>query len=272
MLTKVQLPTQPGITKRRGTLLDAATVSNEFAGIDGYEALWQSYNSLTFLSSAAFCGANSKDLDQTADWASGYRFAVYGGVTCKTIGLNMDEMRSGTAAAFEAGESTAVEEALLTVRFKADVEEYEAVPMERWDTPTDISLAAAVSVKQGIALLEHYMADNYVGAGTIHAPVSIGSLAVQQDYIEYEGNTLRTKMGTKFAAGAGYSTSTSPAGVAAATGEAWVYITGEVWVGRSDLVIKQAIETSTNEVFVLGERGYIVAVDGPVAAIKVKVE
>lgn len=275
MVTRVALPTRPSVEARKGTLLDAATVVPEFAGVDGIEAFWNSYNSLKFQESAEFCGPNVKDFDQSATWTGGWRFAVYGGVTCKAIGLNQDDMRNEVARVFAMGESTAVERALMSTRFVADAEVGpDTNPLDRWDAPVDITpTGGAVSPKAGIALLEGWMGDNYVPVATLHVPLTIASLILGVDGAVFTGSMLRTKFGSKIAAGAGYDfPNTGPTGAAAAAGEKWIYASGEVVIGRGEAMVKQSMETSNNDVFVMGERGYIAAVDGPTVAVRVKVE
>lgn len=275
MVVRVALPTRPSVEKRKGSLLDAATVVPEFAGVDGIEAFWQSYNSLKFQSRANFCAVSNKDFDQTADWTGGFRFAVYGGVSCKAIGLDQNDMRSEVERVFSLGESTGIERALMEFRFVADAElAPDATPLDRWDAPTDITPAGgAVSPKVGIAMLEGWMGDNYVPVPTLHVPLTIASLILGVDGAVFTGNQMSTKFGSKIAAGVGYDfPNTSPTGVAAPAGEKWLYASGEVVIGKSDLMVKQSLATDNNDVLALGERGYIAAVDGPTVAVRVKVE
>lgn len=270
MRVEVSLPTRPAVEKRKGSLLDAASVVPQFAGIDGIEAFWDSYNSLKFQEVAEFCAPNVKDLDQVALWTGGFRFAVYGGVTCKAIGLDMADQLAEVTRVFEMGESTGVERALMSTRFVADPE----VALDRWDAPTDITPAGgAVSPAVGVALLEGWMGDNYVPIPTLHVPLTIASLLLATDGAEFEGTMLRTDLGAKIAAGVGYDFPNSgPTGVAAAAGEKWLYGSGEVVIGRGEVAPRQSPPNLTNDVYVLAERGYIAAVDGPTVAIRVKVE
>lgn len=274
MVVKVSLPTQPAVTPRRSTILDVASVSTEFEWIDGVEPLWLSYNQMKFRDFVGFCVNVTPDFDQAAIWTPGFRFAVDGGLTCKAIGLDRAEMLSSATEAFEMGESIAIERALLQNRFVADVEEYQGDPLDRWDSATDITTAdTAVSIKAGVALLEGWMADNYVGVPTIHMTVTMASLLLAVDGIEWDGTMLRTGLGSKVVAGAGYDYPNSgPEGDDPEAGEGWMYASGEVWIGKGEVLPKQSMENSTNEVFVQVQRGYIAAVDGPVAAIRVKVE
>lgn len=265
MMAVVSYPMAPTTTRLRGTLLDTATVTNDFAGLDG-EALFDSYNCMKFRSDAPFCAPNAKTFTQSPAWQDGWRFGVYGGVVCKSIGLDMDRMVSEVTRVFDAGESTGVERAFMSTRFR--------VSAGNWVVPPDITPTpgTAVSPVVGLALLEGYAADNYVGVPTLHVPRTIASILNGSNRMVWDGDVLMTTMGSKVAAGAGYDyPNTSPTGVAAPAGTRWLYSTGEVFVGRSEVIIRQAFEQSTNEVFVLGERAYIAAADCFSAAVLVTV-
>jgi hypothetical protein len=270
-VTQVRYPLAPPVVGRKGTLLDAATVAeNNFTWQDG-TGLFDSYNCLRFDAEANFCAANAKDLSDVAGWQDGFRFAAYGGITCKAIGLDQDDMLAQVRRAFDLGESTAVEAALMEHRFVANAAGA-GLPGE-WTAPEDITPAAgAVAPAVGVALLEGHAARNYVGAPTLHLPVTIAALIASVDGVEYRGDTLYTKYGSKVAAGAGYDyPNTGPTGAAAAVGEKWLYATGSVWVAPSEINVRQAMNTDNNEVLVLAERGYIAAVDCYTAAIRVTV-
>lgn len=262
-------PVAPEVTPREGTLLDTATVIEGIGWLDGAD-LWQSFGGMKFGQSALFCAPNTKDLDNNeADWVSGFRMAAYGGVTCKAVGMVMAEQEASIREVFERGESTAVERALMDVRFRAAAGENAG----RWDTPTDITPAGgAVKPGVGVALLEGFFSSVYTGAPTIHMPVVIASLLLGVDGATLDGGVIRSKLGSKIVAGAGYDyPNNSPAGAAAPTGERWVYASGAVVVGRGPTEVRQTFEQTNNDVIVLGERAYVVAVDGPVVALRVTV-
>lgn len=262
MVTTVSYPVAPPVTPLRGTLLDVASVSEDFAWLDGTD-LFDSYNCMKFQADATFCAPNSKTFDQAATWQDGIKFAVYGGVACKAVGLDMAHMESEVKRVFESGESTAVERALMEKRFIAGT---------TWAAPVDVNPGGAVAPAVGVALLEGYAASEYVGVPTLHMPRSIASLMARQDALVWEGNVLHTKMGTAVAAGAGYDFPNSgPTGAAAAAGEKWLFATGGVLVGRSDSIVRQVMAHTDNDVFVLAERGYIAAVDCFTAAVRVSV-
>ena len=144
-------------------------------------------------------------------------------------------------------------------------------PAGLWDAPDDMTPGgAAVPIKEGIALLEGYSSAMYVGVPTLHVPRVVASFAFQSDGLTWDGDMIRTKLGSKVAAGAGYDfLNRGPDGTGAAAGEKWLYATGEVVVRRGPAIVRQAMAHNDNEVFVLAERGYVVAVDSFVAAVRV---
>jgi hypothetical protein len=258
-------PVAPAVDGLKGTLLDAANVGTEWEWLNG-DDLFESYNCLTFGAAANFCAPNSKTFPQAPNWVDGAQFAAYGGLSCRALGIDLDRARSEVERVFGEGEARAVERGLMEKRFRAD-------PGARWGAPTDLTPAGgAVSPAVGIALLESYAATNYVGVPTLHMPRAIASLRGQVSALEWDGPVLRTFLGSKVAAGGGYDlVNYGPAGAAAPAGEKWVYGTGEVVVARSAVEVREAIDQENNDVYVLAERGYIVAVDCFAAAVRVTV-
>jgi hypothetical protein len=267
-ITFARYPVAPTITPPLGTLLDAATVSDEFAWNEGND-LFESYNCLQFGAEAVFCAPNTITLAEGIGWQDGIKFAAYGGIRCKAVGMDIEQAKAEVRAAFETGESTAVERALMSDRFIADT-----VPLgSRWAAPTDITPAAgAVKPGVGIALLEGHASSQYVGMPTLHIPRVIASLVLGVDGAEFSGSVLQTKLGSKVAAGAGYDfPNTGPTGAAAPTGEKWLYATGEVAVQRGDVILQDTFNQSNNEVVILAERPYVASVDCYAAAVRVQV-
>lgn len=264
---EVLAPPEP----RRGTLLDAAQVDDGARGPrDAVQGMYDSFNCMTFRSYADWCAQTAKDFDNAPQWIDGLWFAAYGGAVCGAVGMDQDRWRTEIGRVFDMGESTAVEQALLEFRFAENLAGG-ALPGE-WAEPTDITPAAgAVSPRVGAAMLEGDVSKNYVGRPTLHMPVTIASLMSQIGATEWDGNVLRTKLGSKIAAGAGYEDSTGPDGVAAAAGEKWLYGTGEVKVHKGTLIQKEAFGISDNAVFMLAERAYVATVDCYTAAIRVTV-
>jgi hypothetical protein len=267
--TTATYPVAPEITPLWGTLLDAAKVQDGIAWLDGRD-LWVSGGDLKFGYAPVFCGVNSKNLDSNSvDWVSGFQVGAYGALTCRLIGTTFEEMEEQVREGFASGESTAIERALMDIRFRAAAGDN----VGRWATPTDITPAGgAVHPRVGLALLEGRFSALYSGSPTIHMPRNIASLLAATEAIQRNGDVLYTKLGSLIAAGAGYDyTNYSPAGVASAEMERWVYASGPVYVGRGDMITQRALDQSDNDATVLAERPYIVAVDGPVLALRVTV-
>ena len=216
--------------------------------------------------------ANSAVISATKSFAafsdvSGFRFAVYGGLVCKAVGFEtMDVSEAEVTRVFLNNESVGVEKAMMQTRFRASG--------TLWGAPTDLTPAGgAVGPSVGLAILEGHAASRYAGTPTIHTSRTIGSLLWDKSKLTQRGEVYYSPQGSKVASGGGYeAVNTSPAGVAAPAGERWMYATGEVSLLRSEIKVEQVVNTTTNEVFVLGERLYVASVDCYTAAVRVKVE
>lgn len=271
-MTVQTYPMVPTTTPLRGTLLDAATVQPQsgYRMIDETDALFDSYNCLRFdAETGAWCApSDPAKTFGAAGWTHGFRFAVYGGIECRMPGMDFNRARSETRRIFEEGESTGVERALMRSGF-VDGPLDGGSPI--WDAATDITPAGgAVHPVVGMALLEGFMADTYVGVPTLHLPRTIASILASSDRIESVGREMYTKMGSKVAAGAGYDyPNTSPLGAAAAAGERWLYASGEVLIIPGELVEKEAPDWNANDYRVLIERPYMAALDCATVAIRV---
>lgn len=203
---------------------------------------------------------------EKSSWQDGFRFSVYGGITCKGPGFTMSDAETKTKAAFLASESVGVERALMTTRFVAGA---------GWAAPTDVTPAGgAVTPAVGLALLEGDAACKYAGSPIIHVPRQVASLLTGNvgTISPSVGDTLVTGLGTRIAAGGGYGCpNQGPTGSAPTAGEMWMFASGEVGVARSDLFSSSDIDRVTNDVYVLVERTYVAAVDCYTAAVRVKV-
>lgn len=269
--TIVRRPIAPVIEPLIGSLLATADVRPDFNGYlmqgstTGAADLFESYNTMQFRRSAVFCGPNSKTFDQGSTWVDAFAMAVYGGTLCNAVGLARDEQLREAERAFDLGESIPVEAGVMDTLFSPTGGVF--------PTPTDLTPAGgAVKPKVGIALLEGWFATRYLGAPTIHLPTVIAALVMGADGVAAEENVLKSKLGSKIVNGAGYDiANVSPAGVAAPAGEKWIYGTGEVLILKGDIAPQQVFNQSNNEVTTLFERPYIVAADGPVAAVRVQV-
>lgn len=264
--TTPRYSTAPGTTPLLGTLLHTATVEPGIEYLVEGRDIFESFNRMSFGRTAVFCGVNAKTFDQASTWVQGVPFVAYGGVLCNAVGLDQADQLTEVTRVFSDGESVAVEAAVMDLLFSPTAPSTFAVP-------TDITPAGgAVKPKVGIAMIEGWMARRYVGTPTIHLPTVIASLVMGADGVAAEQDVLMSKLGSKIVNGAGYDEpNVSPAGAANPAGERWIYGTGEVLVRQGDVIAQQAFNQSNNQVTTLAERPYVIAVDGPVVAVRVQV-
>jgi hypothetical protein len=245
MVTEVRYPAAPAVKPLVSRLLDVAEDVPNSAGFGWLTVAgvpwFESFNALQFRHAAALCAPNTKTFDQSTVWTYPFVVTAYGGVQCESVGGLGHQAQ--IEKAFTTGESVAVE------------------------------AGGAVKPLVGLALLEGWMGTHYIGEPVIHTPTAIASLLAGPKYIEPQAGTLYTPLGSVVVNGAGYDiANASPSGVAAPAGEKWLYATGTVMVHKGDLVAPDTqLNRSDNRVYTLVERPYVVAVDGPVAAIRVQV-
>lgn len=112
-----------------------------------------------------------------------------------------------------------------------------------------------------LGVLEAGLADCYHGKGVIHVPMVALPTLTAESLVKDEGGTLVTAAGNKVIAGSGY-TGSSPAGVAAAAGTAWIYATGPVFAFRGNVratPLSESFDRAENTVHMLAERTYVIA-------------
>lgn len=269
--TQVTYPTVPDTEPPIGSLLTTATVEPGVGWLlDGNDALFESYNSVTFGTTTVLCGVQNKTFNKTSTWIKGFAVIGYGGMKCAS-GVDMARQLSETERVFDLGASVTVEAAVMDRVFSPTGPISATQP---YAVPTDITPAAgAVKPKVGIAMLEAWMArGRYVGVPTLHLPTIIASLVMGLDGVAFDEKVLRTKLGSKVVNGAGYDEpNVGPTGTTNAVGERWIYATGEVLIREGRVEPRQGFNQYTNDVTTLAERAYVVAVDGPVVGVRVQV-
>lgn len=286
-LVREQFLTAPPVVTAPSSILDhAAVLETDGFGWRQECALWTDYNGLDTVVPTALCpDALAEKVFETAPQVPGISFSVYGGVKCKLIGLDREEQGRELERVFRANEARGIELALMGTRF-VDSDSDAACG---WDGAEDLTPAGgAVSQRAGQAILEGWMGSRYAGVPTLHVPRTVASYLAH--YWERQGDRFFTELGSKAINGAGYDPNTGPTGVAPSAGEYWIYATGEVVVERAAL---QHIDTVVmpgdgsenlyadgsadpegidhNTALALVERSFRVAVDGPVAAVRVEV-
>jgi hypothetical protein len=178
---------------------------------------------------------------------------IYAGAMCSTIGWPYEEAVQHARETLRMGEQRALEE-----WFMREV----LCPMAEDLTPPD----GAVSIPQGVAALEGWLAETYGGSGVLHVPAGAAALLGCCNIVHLGGASARTLMGNCVILGAGYAANVGPPDCTQApAGEAWLYITGPIRVRREAPVIvpnedSESVRITTNDRFVLAERTFVVEV------------
>lgn len=261
-LVRADALSAPVVTPIKGTLLDVATIVENIKMALPAIGLYESYNCITTDYRATWpCPAGTipaKTFENPA-WPEGARFTVYAGAECKKFGGGGAEQLAALSKVFHARESFGVEHGL------AD--------SGTFLNATDLTPAGgAVSAVEAVGLLEGDAAVHYAGVPTIHLPRAFATPLFSNGAMEWMGNALMTKLGSKVAAGGGYdATNLGPDGAPAPAGQMWVYATGEVLVQRAKIIEVDALDRDTNDNLDLVERTYIVSVDCYKSAVLAKV-
>lgn len=216
-------------------------VINGAFGYVNNAGLYPSYNCLDLITPTAECPdplitetGDVKEFD-SAEWQPGFRFAVYGGVQCRAVGLDPDDQNAEVKRVFEQSMGKGIERAMVGRRFVAqplggpDVTPYYGV----WDAPEDVTPGTAVSLPVALALLEGNAAASYNGLPTIHMPRAAATILEMQGLIVWNSDkTLAfTKNGSRVAIGGGYD---DPEMLE--TGLWDMYATGDVSIQMADVI------------------------------------
>lgn len=248
----------PTPEKRKSTLLDVATVVSSTNWLFDGDDLFESINCLTARFWDTDCGAtqDGKTFDGPT-WIDSIKAASYMGLKCDPIGIG--DLPNMVGPVFDRIESNGVEQALM-----------ERILGVQDDAPAN---ATPVPVEVGIALLEDHAARHYAGLPTLHLTPAAASLyGVHNGALDWDGNILRTKLGSKVAVGGGYSTANQgPEADAPATGNAWLWATGEVVVLQGTIQSHNELNRTNNDNRLLVERDFIVAIDCYAAAVEVEI-
>lgn len=186
----------------------------------------------------------------------GCPFHLYAALNCKTTTL--EAMGAEVRTVFELGEQRAIETEVWT-RVLATVA---TTVVNASSLPAD-----ALTVTGGVAALESAIAECYGGRSTLHADRGVAAYLAQNYQIQPGGRIKETVLGSPIAFYGG-SPNTSPAGVAAPAGYAWMYATSQLTLRRFPIdvlpdEVNQRIryDPLTNEPYVLAERTYVPSVE-----------
>lgn len=164
-----------------------------------------------------------------ADFISIKPFSVYTYV--KRTGENADQASNVAATLLSQGEQFGAEAALWT------------------HLSNSITEVAAATTLEALARSEADLAENYHGLGVIHMNAAAATRV--GDKLVISGSSLTTKIGTPVVVGAGYNQDDPGA----------IYATGALVVRRDTVQTYPSNALSTNDLFVLAERTYLVGWD-----------
>ncbi|MFC8465996.1 cupin [Streptomyces sp. NPDC057250] len=179
--------------------------------------------------------------------------AIYAGSECSTIGWSYAEALEHATETLRMGEQRALEEWLMREVLCEIAED---------QTPD----AGALSIAQGVGVLESWLGTEYGGRGVLHIPVGAGALLGCCNIAHLVDGSPETLVGNCIVLGAGYAVNVGPPDCTVADGgEAWLYATSPIRVRREPAVPvpeddAAAVEIRTNDRRVLVERGYVVEI------------
>lgn len=167
-------------------------------------------------------------------------FVVYASLVCGPVGNTPATLEARVRRRLANGEQTVAEFALWNLIMAGD---------------TPLTSALSTDPVAVVAELEQWLYGTaaYGNVGYLHAPSRFASYATEAGLVIADGPLLRTRMGTVWVFGGGY------------TDDGTVAITGNVAVWRSDDVFvtppHQVMDRTTNQVSIVAEREYAVAYD-----------
>lgn len=221
----------PSVAPAAGGLYAVANIleGNPHVGASGFQYLTENCGVASSLDDPTCLTAAEraeKTFSETVVVESTDPFAVYKGVEC----VDLHEDDSGWAErGLELTEHIAVEQRVME-ELLAGATDITPVP------------GTAVPVRLGVALLEGIAAANYGGVPVLHMARSTATIGFSERVLEHDSDfTVTTMQGALVANGGGYEANLSPAGVPAAAGEAWIYVTGAVTVVRTDVVTTRVL-------------------------------
>lgn len=208
----------------------------------------------------------TKTFDEVEAPVSGAPFTVLTTYTCGSLGFSFDEAR----------------QRVLT---RMSLHEQRAVERRVWQGSTGTggtitglfrnatNLGSVDCIQKGVQVLEQALADNGIDGGIIHARAGMGvRLQAGGLLATGSGRVSKTITGTPYVFGQGYDGSGPTGQAATATGE-WMYASGRVVVWQDPEIMvpppRQTFDRSTNQMYLIAERVYAVAIECGVWAVQV---
>lgn len=202
-------------------------------------------------------------------------FTLVAGYKCGTVGRALSEAWEHAEIRLDRGEARAVERTFWTGQDRKG----NAIRQSLGSNPDAVDLtpaAGAVTVTDGVAILESWAGENYPCQPVLHAQRGLGVYMGQRNLVSPDGDILRvTGTGSRVAVGGGYLAS-GPMGDDPGAGEGWMYITGSLKVLRGTTFFTPsrgddgaAVDRLINNVTVFAERTYAIQQDCIIGAVRV---
>lgn len=201
----------------------------------------------------------TKEFVEGADLLEAEPFWVYAKKHCGTVGRTAQEMDNAARQQLISGEQTVVEDIVWDGAGLANVGPALTTSGATVVVPTAGGAGAA------IAALEEAAYNVYGYAGVIHLDQRAYAALAYSNLLVRDGAMWRTPLGTKLSFGAGYDV-TGPDGVAPAAGFTWAFMTSDVTVWRSEIMVPDVMATmdrTLNQWTATAERVYAVTWDCP---------
>ena len=186
-------------------------------------------------------------------------FWIYAKKHCGTVGRNASEMDAAVRQQLLAAEQRVVEDVVWDGAGLANVGPALTTSGATVVVPTANGAGAA------IAALEEAAYNTYGYAGVIHLDQRAYAALAYSNLLIKDGSMWRTPLGTKLSFGTGYAV-TGPAGVAPAAGFTWAFMTSDVTIWRSEIMVPdvtQTMDRTLNQWTATAERVYAVTWDCP---------
>lgn len=227
-----------------------------------------------------FCEPHTKaDAAGEVSFPESDGFTVIAGYKCSTVGETLQVAWDRAKERMDQGEQRSVERVFWTGLDGSAVPAQVSPGLGQNADVVDLTpLAGAVSITDGLALLESWAGENMSCSPVIHANRGLGVYFAERNLVDADQNNgvLRsTGTGSRIVIGGGYLVN-GPSGDAPASGEGWIYITGSIKVRRGPVFYTPdrgddagAMDRTINDVEVFAERFYSFSIECGVAAIRV---
>lgn len=211
--------------------------------------------------------SGDKTFSGIEDAVSGAPFGVITSYTCGSLGFTLEEVRNRVEIRMSLREQRAVERRVWQ-GFDNSNAQGALTGLFRGAT----TLSAASCPTDAVAALEQALADNGVVGGIIHARPYMSSHLAQSHLLrEGPGRRIRTWRDTPVCFGEGYD-GTGPAGQAVTATVEYMYASGRIAIWGSPIQIpdlRQTFGRTDNQVYAIGEKVYVAAVECGVWAVAV---